>query len=108
MSWRCYDPDTNDEFQVIYHVHNLGQCEERGSRTDDPFDLRTTQWSVWNRQAYSGNIYQHSATLYNLLPHSTYSVYLLSREPTGAGGYNYRTSDTFYPYPTTSEAGAYV
>ena len=108
MSWTCYDQNIDDEFEVNYQLQNLGQCEERGSRTNSPFDLRTTQWSAWNRQvSTSGNTHQHSATLSDLIPHSTYMVFLKTREPTGAPGgyYNYQYSSESRPDPTTSRTG---
>ena len=109
ISWTCYDQAQDDEFYMRYRLQNLGQCEEGGSRTDDPFvDSQITQWSTWNRQPSTGNVYQHSATLSNLIPHSIYWVIVRTRQPTGAGAYNYEFSNDLNPSPTTSEAGEFV
>ena len=105
ISWTCYDQLLDDQFEVNYQLHYKDQCELRGSKTDDPFHQQTTPWSAGNRQAYSGNTYQHSATLSDLLPHSTYRVYVSARQATGGGGYGYQNSVYFNPNPTTTKAG---
>ena len=106
VQWVCWDQAI--EFEVRFQVDNLGQCDERGSRTEDPFDLKITQWSRKNGQEKKIVIvtaYIYIATLTDLFPHSTYRVYVRTREPTGAPGvYHYETSYDYSPDPT-SEAG---
>ena len=105
VQWWCWDQAI--EFEVQFQVDNLGQCDERGSRAEDPFDVHITQWSTWNSQ--EDNFFTpasfYSATLTDLFPHSTYRVHVRTRKTTGTPGvYHYETSYDYSPDPT-SEAG---
>ena len=105
IHWECYDREWDDEFQVRYRVANRGQCEEAGGSQDPPFDTKATLWGEWNRQGVS-NTRQHSATLANLSPYSTYTVSVQSRAPSGVGTYIYHsTKYNLDPNPTTLQAG---
>ena len=94
----------DDEFQVTYRVTNLGQYQEAGGSQDPPFDTKTTAWGDHNRQGDT-NLRQHSVTLVNLSPYSTYSVSVQSRALSGGGTYFYQPIYNLDPHPMTLQAG---
>ena len=100
ITWECNDGGSSDmsyhEYQVTYQLIDEGQCGTGSSYVHKTDFMRFKADGITG-----GGVFQYSLILSELLPHSTYELYVVSRTP----GRVFTTPSNPASHQTTLETG---
>ena len=102
ITWECNDGGSSDmsqfEYQVTYQLLDRDQCGTGSSYVG----LHKTDFMRFKADGITGGgVFQYSLILSELLPHSTYELYVVSRTP----GRVFTTRSNPASHQTTGETG---